>query len=190
MDFIIKLPNTQRGHNLVFVIINRFSKMAHFIPCKKTVDVGKVADLFFKEVVRLHGLPKSIVSDRDNKFLSHFWKTLWKRLETDLNFSSTYHPQTDGQTKVVNRSLGNLLRSLAGRKPKKWDQVLAQAEFAFNSSVNRTTGKAPFQVVYGRMPRSVVDLADILKGERISADVEALAELVKQTHEEVKSRIE
>eukprot|EP01018_Ginkgo_biloba_P002204 Gb_36326 [translate_table: standard] len=146
MDFVVGLSN--RGHNYVFVMVDRFFKMAHFILCKKTDDASKIAELSFKEIVRLYGLPKSIVSNRHNKFLSHFWKTLWKRLGTELKFSSAYHPQTDGQTEVVNRSLGNLLRNLAGSKPKQWDQVLAQAEFAFNESVNRTTGKTPFQIMY------------------------------------------
>ena len=93
-------------------MVDRFSKMAHFIPCMKTADTVRVALLYFNEVYKLHELPKSIVSDRETLFLGHFWRYMWKLANTKLDFSSAYHPQMDGQTKVVNYSLGNLLQSL------------------------------------------------------------------------------
>ena len=118
MDFVLGLLKTQRGHVSIYVVLDRFPKMAHFIPCYKTRDATHIVSLFFKEIVRLHGLPKSIVSYIDTRFVGHFWRTLWKKLGTKLSFSSAYHPQTDGQIEVVNKSLGNLLRSLASEHPK------------------------------------------------------------------------
>jgi transposase InsO family protein len=123
-DFILGLPRKQIGYDSIFVVVEIFSKMAHFIPCQKTSDATHIANLFFKEVFRLHGLPRIIVSDQNTKFVGNFWRTLWKKLGTNLSFSSLYHPQMNGQTKAMNRSLGDLLRILVTEHHSQWDHIL------------------------------------------------------------------
>jgi hypothetical protein len=189
MDFVLGLPRTQRGNDSIFVVVDRFSKMTHFIPCHKTSDATHIENLFFKEIVRLHGLPRSIVSDIDTKFVGHFWRTLWKKMGTNLSFSSTYHPQTDGQTEVVNRSLGNLLRSLVTEHNSQWDQILPQAKFAYNDSPNMSTGKSPFQIVYGMHPRGISELRYLGQVEFQSAGAEDFSAEMQKLHEQIKGQL-
>jgi hypothetical protein len=169
-------------------VVDRFSKMAHFIPCQKTNNATHIVNFFSREVVRLHGFPRSIVSDRDTKFVGHFWRNLWKRMGKNLSFSSTYHPQIDGQTKVVNTSLGNLLSVTKQGHP--WDQMLAQAEFYFNNSVNRSTGKSPFEIVYGIQPRGITDLRDPNQDEFRSAGAEDFATEMHKIHDRVREQLQ
>ncbi|CAJ2637385.1 unnamed protein product [Trifolium pratense] len=124
MDFIGGLPKVQ-GVDTIMVVVDRLTKYAHFLPVKHPYTAKDIAELFIKEIVRLHGFPSSIVSDRDKVFLSSFWAEVFKQAGTRLKYSSAYHPQSDGQTEVVNRCLETYLRCLTGRQPKQWPRWLA-----------------------------------------------------------------
>ncbi|KAL4304273.1 hypothetical protein GQ457_10G012910 [Hibiscus cannabinus] len=190
MDFVLGLPRTKTGRDSIFVVVDRFSKMTHFIACHKTDDVVNVANLFFRDVVCLHGIPRSIVSERDVKFLSHFWRTLWSKLGTKLMFSTTCHPQTDGQTEVVNRVLSTLLRAVIKKNIKTWEDCLPHVEFAYNHDVHSATNMSPFEVVYGYNPTTPLDMLPLPFEHVMNRDGQSKAEFVKKWHQQVKENLE
>lgn len=155
MDFIMALPRSQAGNTSILVFVDRLTKQTHLVPCKKKIDASKTARIFFNTVVKLHGTPLDVVHDRGVQFTSKFWKQLNSLLGVELNYSSAYHPQSDGQTERVNRVIGTMLRNLIDQEnPANWEQCLPMAEFAINNAVNRSTGQSPFYLNFGYNPRS------------------------------------
>jgi hypothetical protein len=145
MDFIVQLPRTKRGHDAIYVVVDKLSKRSYFIPTTTNVTAPQVAKLFLEHVLRNgHGLPEVIVSDRDSKFTSRFWKELWSLLGSKLAMSTAFHPQTDGQTENTNRRLEQVLRAYTAGRQDSWDEHLVFAEIAVNNSVNDSTGYSPF----------------------------------------------
>jgi hypothetical protein len=150
MDFITQLPVTKNGYDAIFVVVDKLSKRAYYIPTTTNVTAPEVAKLYFKYVVKNgHGIPESIVSDRDARFTSLFWKSLWDLLDTKLRMSTAHHPQTDGQTENMNKTLEQILRAFCGAKQDDWDELLPYAEIAYNSAKNLSTGFSPFYLDHG-----------------------------------------
>jgi transposase InsO family protein len=150
MDFIIGLPTMQSGYDSIWVIVDHFSKVAHFIPVRTTYKEAKLVELYITRIMCLYGVPKKIVSDRGTQFTSRFWEKLHEAMDTRLNFSSVYHPQMDGQTERVNQILEDMLRACALRDIKSWDKCLSYAKFSYNNSYQKSLKMSPFEVLYGR----------------------------------------
>lgn len=150
MDFLTGFPTTADGYDCIMVVVDRFTKRAHFIPTFKKSTSEEITMLFIKEVIRLHGLPREIISDKDIKFMSIFWKTIQDSLGTELKFSTTNHPETDGQTERVNSIVNGLLRRYASNQHTKWVQYLPMVEFAYNRSYQRSIKCTPFMADIGR----------------------------------------
>lgn len=151
MDFITHLPQVQ-GYNGIMVVVDRFSKYVVFVPTKIPCGAERTAELFFKNIVKYWGMPLSIVSDRDPRFIGRFWTTLFKLVGTELLMSSSYHPQTDGQTERINALLENYLRHYVTADQKNWPELLDIAQFSYDIQKSLATGYSPFEFVKGQMP--------------------------------------
>ncbi|PWA58030.1 hypothetical protein CTI12_AA406450 [Artemisia annua] len=155
MDFITGLP-AYRGITVILVVVDRLTKYAHFGSLPTSFNAHKVAEVFLEIVVKHHGIPKTIVSDRDPIFVSTFWKQLFHFSGTQLNHSTAYHPQTDRQTEVVNRCLEQYLRAMVSNRPQQWVRSLPWAEYCYNSSYHSSIKMSPFQELYGRLPLTII----------------------------------
>ena len=171
MDFVSGFPLTQQKHDFVRVIVDKLTKSAHFIPVGIDYSMDRLAELYVDEIVRLHGVSLSIVSDRDPRFTSRFWKELQSALGTRLNFSTAFHPQTDGQSERLIQVLEDMLRGYVMEFTGSWDRYISLIEFAYNNSYQSSIGMAPYEALYGRRCRTHVCWTELNEHKVISPDI-------------------
>jgi hypothetical protein len=176
MDFIMGLPNTSRHHDSIWVIVDRLTKTSHFLPVHTTHRAEKYAEICIDQIVRLHGIPRTIVSDRGAPFVARFWEHLQESLGTHVIRSSAYHPQTDGQTERVNQILEDMLRACVLHYGKNWDKFLSLAEFSYNNSYQSSLKMAPFEALYGRRRRTPLNWSQAGEREVFGPDLVLEAE--------------
>jgi transposase InsO family protein len=164
MDFIVGLSRIAKGYDSIWVIVDRLTKIAHFLPVRVKYTVATYAELYIARILSLHGVPKTIVSDRGPQFVAKFLEALHKSLGTKLLHSLAYHPQTSGQIERVNQILEDMLRACALDIPQKWDDCLPLAEFSYNNSYQERIKMAPFEALYGRRCRTPLNWSE--PGER------------------------
>lgn len=158
MDFITGLPKVQ-GKDCIYVVVDKLTKYAYFFPIAADYTASQVADVFFREIFRLHGLPKTIVSDRDRRFMSFFWQELFRLTSTELTPSTSYHPQTDGQTEIVNKWIEGYLRNYVAGQQCAWVCWLYLGEFCYNTTHHMSIDMSPFHALYGYDAMTFMDLA-------------------------------
>lgn len=151
LDFVEGLPKS-KGYNCILVVVDKFSKYAHFLPLAHPFTALQVAKLFMDNIFKLHGMPLALISDRDKIFTSQLWQELFRLSDTELQMSTSYHPQTDGQTERVNQCLEAYLRCTVNACPHKWKDWLPLAEFWYNTSFHSSLNSSPFEVLYGHPP--------------------------------------
>ena len=185
MDFIVALPPSPSDNDAIFVVVDRFTKMAHFSATKTTADAPAIARLFLQDVHRPHGLPADIVSDRDKIFTSKFWREFLALLDVKPNMSTAFHPQTDGQTERVNQVLEQYLRAFCNYQQDDWQELLPLAEFAYNNSVHASTGKTPFFANYGYHPNSAATVKLRVPSAK-NPEVDKLLKSLPNVHKQLK----
>ncbi|GKE50189.1 putative reverse transcriptase domain-containing protein [Tanacetum coccineum] len=161
MDFVSGLPRTLSGYDTIWVIVDRLTKSAHFLPIKKTDSMEKLTRLYLKEIVCRHGVPISVISDRDSHFMSKFWRLLQKAMGTNLDMSIAYRPQTDGQSERTIQMLEDMLRACVIDFGNSWDHHLPLVEFSYNNSYHASIKAAPYEALYGRKCRSPVCWSEV-----------------------------
>ncbi|KAH9302443.1 hypothetical protein KI387_014026 [Taxus chinensis] len=157
MDFITGLPLVH-GHNCIYVVVDRLTKYAHLFSLPKKHEAADVAQVFYTGIFRLHGLPKNIISDRDKIFMSTFWQEIFRLASTELTPSTSYHPQTDGQTEIVNKWIEGYLRSYVTGHQQAWIRWLHMGEYCYNTTYQMSIGMTPFRALYGYDAMSFADL--------------------------------
>lgn len=177
MDFVSGFPKTSKGNNSVWMIVDRLTKLAHFLPMKINHPLQKLVEMYIYEIVRLHGIPQSIVSDRDLRFTSRFWEGLQKALGTKLRLSSAYHPQTDSQTQRIIQSLEDLLRDCVLEQRGAWDSHLPLIEFTYNNSFHASIGMEPYEALQGRRCRT--PLCQYELGESVMLGPEIVQQMIE-----------
>ena len=175
MDMVTNLPRTPRSHDTVWVIVDRLTKSAHFIPIRLDNSLTHLSGIYEREIVRLHGAPISIVSDRDPRYTSSLWQRMQDTLGTRIHLSTAYHPQTDGQSERVIQILEDMLRSCVLEFGEHWEEYLHLCEFSYNNSYQTSIGMAPFEALYGRPCRTPSCWAEV-------ADTVAVGPEVVQNH--------
>ena len=175
MDFVFGLPRSSQGNTGIWTIVDQFSKQAHFIPVKKTIKAHHMATLFISNIFKYHGLPKSIVFDRDPRMTSNFWKGLFENLGTKLNFSSAYYSQMDGQSEIANLTIIDLLKAYVTKVDHRdqWEKYLPMVEYAYNNTIHTSTGKTPFEIVEGKpkLPLMVKYISNVFAADEYSRDL-------------------
>ena len=184
MDFVGPFPPSN-GFNYLWVIVDKLTNMVHLVPTTTVVSAKRLAEMYFEKLFPLHGLPRAIVSDRDSKFVSKFWSVLHKILGTTLLMSSAYHPQTDGATERVNRTVGSILRSIVATDQHDWCQKLPFVEFALNSSTSKSTGFSPFELNYGYVPSTLHIVQRNVPFEGIRTFIETAHQNLMMAHDSI-----